>query len=182
MAYSENPPFDRGTTYFGGGTVSATEGEHLCGKKFEFVDQTHKPGSVVTCMVVRAKAAITVARVGVEFDTDAGEYDHLVNAICDTAGAYGWPIDDKLVVGSTIPANDLFYLVVDGPCQMLTSATSSNEAADLVAGGPVTMNGSGKLDGSPSANNHVIGYCDATSTTTNTLVIVWVTGPGQNEY
>ena len=174
MAYNEALPFERGTTYFNGRTPVANEADHLLGKRFTVVDDTHQVGSPIELMVVKAEANITVARVGVEFDTDAGDIDRQVAEICNTAGAYGWPIDDKYVVASTITADDLFYVVTKGLCSCTTSATAGGAASDIAQGGYVTFDGAGKIDGSPSANNHIVGLADSTTTTTNTAIVILV--------
>ena len=52
-------PFPRGKTYFDGGTVDATSGEHLLGQRFAFDDRDPtdpikmRSGSWVVCELVR---------------------------------------------------------------------------------------------------------------------------------
>jgi hypothetical protein len=184
MAHFEEPPFARGDTYFGTGTPTANDGDQICGRKYEFPDTVNGTNYKVVCMAVRntSGSAITVARACGEFDTGVNSIDREISQFpANTAGAYCWPLDDAYVVGTTIADDDIFYVVVEGPCVVKTSATGTSEAADVTQGVGVVINGSGLVDGSPATTQHVFGLATATSSTTSTNVLILV-GNRRNSY
>jgi hypothetical protein len=116
MARNENPPFERGTTFYGGATIDQNDlgGANLEGQEFEFEDlvtatvgstKVARSGHKVRCRVVRnagASAILPKTITGFSTSTSAGTYGTKATGTV-TAGGVGYPV------------GDLFYVVVQGP-------------------------------------------------------------------
>jgi hypothetical protein len=78
-------------------------------------------------------AAITVARKGIAFDITKGRFAICASSLTPTAGHISRPIDDMYAVGYSIPAGDWFWVVEEGPCEVLVTNGSTvnqgNEAS-----------------------------------------------------
>jgi len=170
-------PFPRGNAYNADSllTMSNTLHDHLEGKFYTVPDTEHKTGKMVTLMVVKNRTgdAITVARKFVELTAEValGWGCKVTTFPCDTAGAVAVPLDDAMTVGGTIAANDLFFVVVEGPCYVTTASAVDN----LVAGGGVTTDNAGLIanKANPAAGEFCIGTLDyLASYTASTATIV----------
>lgn len=126
-------PIARGTTYFDGGTTDATSAEKLLGTMRSVNDTVNGTGREVVLKLVRNEsgAALAAGR-GVVYT--ASEYGLSVSGY----GFAGSPrfagyVDDAYA--STIPANDIFWIVVDGPVQIDgNTVATSRSVHDLVKG------------------------------------------------
>lgn len=125
MARDENPPFDRGSTYFNGGTVSSTDGSHLEGREWVFEDidptnRTLRTSHPVRVKVVRNTSGIALLpkRI-VRFEADGLDYGARVDGYTRLTAARGYLVDEFLPAAG-VPANDLFYIVIEGPAMALT--------------------------------------------------------------
>ena len=79
-------------------------------------------------------------------------------------------MDDKYADDaiSTIATNDLFYVVEDGPCDVLRSATAATTAEQL-PGFPVTPSALGTIhEDGPSTGQYIVGVLDEGVATTST--------------
>jgi len=142
MARNENPPFSRGETFYNGATIDSNDlgGTHLEGKEWVFEDVNPHTGvartnKYVTVRVMRNSSGIALLpkRIGAcEIDaTTPDEWGRRVAGYTTTTAAHGKPIDEYLPAAG-VPANDLFYIVMDGPAVVLTSL--SDLSADVAAG------------------------------------------------
>lgn len=144
MARNENPPFPRGETFYNGETIDTNDlgGIHLEGAEWIFEDVhastgVARTGRPVRCRVVRnsSGAAILPKRL-VKFEAGALEYGSRCDgyAIASAADSpeQGWPADEYLAAAG-VPTNDLFWIVVEGPAEVLTSI--ADMATDLGIGG-----------------------------------------------
>ncbi len=127
MARNENPPFERGTTFYGGATIDTNDlgGANLEGQEFEFEDlvtatvgstKIARSGHKVRCRVVRnsGSAAILPKTItGFTTSTTAGTYGTKATGTV-AAGGVGYPVDEQLPAAG-VPVGDLFYVVVGGP-------------------------------------------------------------------
>ena len=138
MARDENPPFERGKTFFGpDATIAAasiTETDYLLGKEWIFEDVDYsvstptKPlrsGRKVRCRLVRNLSATTqYGKYLVTFKASAGMYDNEIDGMADTTAERAFPVDEFLPSTGVI-ANDLFWIVVEGPAMCRTPLEAS---------------------------------------------------------
>lgn len=166
-------PFPRGFTWGDGQvTLDATSGSQLLGQVYEVPDSIHLTGKNVKLRVVKNDgSAITVARKGVSYGTAAGDFGRFVTGFNVTAGGYGQLIDDAFAVGKVIAANDLFYVVEEGPCNALSSSAASTLAAQC----EVSFAAGGRLTTITGASTYYcIGKTDIACNTTSTTILIHV--------
>lgn len=184
---NSNLPFPRGSTasdYGNAGlTLSDTYLQEYEGIEYEVDDTIHNTGQKVTLRIVKndTGSAITPATQLFQFSTGAKDYGRRVGAVTGTAGMVCVPIDDaynyKDVEGTAtaftptdIPDDDLFYVVIKGPCLMMTGGTSIN----LATHGAVVCDAAGALGAAvAAAGKNPIGTIDQATTDTDTAVLVW---------
>jgi meiotically up-regulated gene 157 (Mug157) protein len=117
-------------------------------------------------------SAITAANKFCEFSTtSARDFGGRVGTFpADTAGAVVKPLDDAYAAGYSIPANDMFYVVEDGLCDVLAEATYN-----LTAGDPVATDAAGLVNGAQAAaGEYIVGRIDVSGTTGSVNVLVHV--------
>lgn len=132
MARRENPPFERGKTFYDGATIDSNNlgGAHLEGTIWEFEDVDLSPttgakkirtGRTVTCMIVRnASAGAILPKRLVTLQQSAGNYHGRVDGYATTTAQQdSYPVDEFLP-SAGCPANDLCYIVIEGPAVVLT--------------------------------------------------------------
>jgi hypothetical protein len=163
----------------GGGTgitLSATlPPVSLEGTIYEVPDTIHGLGGVVKLRCVRndTGSAITVANDLCEMAAaSAGDFGRKVDTFpCNTAGAICKPLDDAYTITS-IPANDLFYVVEAGPCAVRVESSS----VSLSGGNSLASDGSGRINGAvAAAGEYVVGVADAACSTASAELVVHVT-------
>lgn len=132
MARNENPPFGRGETFYGISPSPAIDTNNLGGQEFEgktwlFEDldfsKTNKPARTnryVLCMCVRndSGAALLPQRL-VTFEKTAGKFPGKVDGYATVDADHAYPVDEFLP-STGVPANDLFWIVIEGPAMCLT--------------------------------------------------------------
>lgn len=175
-------PFLRGTTY-GDGQLTLTDAtaEKLKGMVFETTDDLHGTGNSVMLRVVQndSGSALTIARIGkcVPFTTSNVSFGKRASATLAGAGVVAKPIDDYYTEKgvSEIPANDLYYVVEEGPCDLMGDASHSLDS-DAV-GTPVSVSGSGLIDSSEDGH-FVVGATMEQADTSATTSIQCYVRPG----
>lgn len=150
MARNENPPFPRGTTWGGGATVASTDGAQYAGKSYVFEDSadraigSFRSNRFVTCRIVRNNSGGTLTApakklcimdLGGGTVADAGSN---VSNFTTSSADKGYPADEYLT--GNVLANDLFYIVTDGPAKCITDASGST---NIAVGGVVVPGASG---------------------------------------
>lgn len=146
MARNENPPFGRGETFFGGGTTNTTDGANLEGMEWQFED-------LQWTGVAGAKPARTNRKVRCKIVRNVSGIALLPKRLCKyklTSGLYGAQVDgyttldaedfagvvDEWLPAAGVPANDLFWIVLEGPTICLTdiaaAATNSYSAGQAL--------------------------------------------------
>jgi hypothetical protein len=147
---------------------------------YEVRDKNNGTGAIVKLRVVKAESAITVQtnRLLYRFGTTAKDFGRTIAGPTNSQGMVCKPMDDVYAAGLVIAANDLFYVVDGGPCQISSAAVASSIAQhDLV-----TCGTDGKLDnGVASVYDFIVGRADAAITTANTASLIWVY-PGLGGY
>lgn len=159
MARTENPPFERGMTFYNGGTIDANNlgGVQHEGKIWEFEDldysntsvgaKKQRSGRMVKCMCVRNVSGIALLPkrlAGIYTAGADGKYAlGRVAGYTTTTNERGYPIDEFLPAAG-VPANDLFWVVVEGPAMCIT---------DLAAGAGNVINVGSYVDALTAATS-----------------------------
>ena len=170
-----NLPFERGGTFGGasGMTLSGVSIEKLVGATFVVPDDVHETGAQVTLRLVKndSGSAITFNNQIVRFGTDSKDFGRYVDGTTNVNGMIGLPIDDAYAASYSIPDNDYFYVVQQGPCDVLSAAS----AFVGIAHEPVTPNSAGALHQKRAgAYDFILGTLDADSSAESTAMLVWV--------
>jgi len=172
-------PFPRGSTFSDAGIVTMDDSmrSDLEGKLVQVEDTVHDTGEQITLRIVKndTDGAITVARKCGEFSTTSeADYGARIGTFpCDTDGAVCKPIDDAYTVGFSIPDDDLFYVVEEGLCDILSNASAITSAA----GEAVAVDTAGTLkDNAAAAGKYVIGVLQEAATVAATAYLVRVSG------
>lgn len=152
MARDENPPFQRGETFYNGETIDANDlgGTQLEGAEWVFEDidpdtgiqRTERP---VRCRIVRNTAA--TALLGgrlVQYEAGAGEYGARVDGYATTTAVACAPLDEYLPSGG-VPVNDLAWVVIEGPAEVTVTlaagATSNFSVGDWMVAATAATSG-----------------------------------------
>jgi hypothetical protein len=176
-------PFPRGKTGATlvkfGTTLTSTFRDDLVGQTFPVEDKIHGTNRTLRLRIVRnvSGGALTVANLANRFLayrlTTAGDLGRNVTGLTGTIGMQGRPIDDyynEETALTSIAANDLFYVVDEGPCYATTAAAD----ASLTHGEPVTCDALGALYKTKAVEgHHEMGqYIGATTTTEDQKVVI----------
>lgn len=143
MAYFENLPFPRGSTFYNGGTIDSNnlqglnlEGQEYLHEDLDFTNKYNTPRSdrLVRVRVVRnvAAAALLPKRLA-RMQASGLYYNQRVDGYTTVDNARGYPIDEFLAA-TGVPVNDLFYVVVGGPATVLTSLSGAGFNGDVAVG------------------------------------------------
>lgn len=168
-------PFPRGKTYGDGVlTMTATLASALEGKLYRVADTVNGTGFDVVLRCVRNKkgSTITVARTFAQFAVAAaGEWGRKIAVTGSgcTADLPSSGIDDAYEVGFEILDKDLFYVVDEGPVQVLTG----NSGVNLANGVPVACDTDGDIAAATTtAGSAIVGYVDLATTEENTATLI----------
>jgi hypothetical protein len=176
-------PFERGRTYCDGVvTPGATLFDSLLGKTFRVPDTVNSTGQHVYLVAVKNStgSAITVVRKFFSFEIDtAKDFPRYCGALPNTsAGGIVLALDDAYTVGASIPNNDIFWAVCEGPVSVLTGAS----IASLAAGGGVASDNAGLIadQATAAASEFVYGTLNYLATyVINTATLVNAQARGQ---
>lgn len=174
--YQNTLPFPRGQTWADGQvTPTASSAADLLGKVYEVPDTVHDTGLMVKVRVVKNDStAITVARKVVAYGTATNDFGRFANGFVAAAGGFGKPLDDAYTVGASIPANDLFYVVENGPCDVLSTVAASGSVS---AGEEVSCGATGKLTTNVAEGQFILGYAMEAIVTNSTGQIFVIENP-----
>ncbi len=148
-------PFPRGTTFSQCSkaglnplvTLADTTAKNLEGRKFQVPDTIHNTGEFIVLRVVKNHngSALGTTRLIHKFSTASkDDWGHRIAGVADANGTLmGKPMDDAYWYGtentanhdvfSTIPDNDLFYVVEEGPCHVLCETTTKFSVGQAAA-------------------------------------------------
>ncbi len=202
MPNMEAPPFERGSTYYNGGTIDSANlgGGNLEGRIYEFADldfsnvnpgaRPARSGRTVFCMVVRnvAAAALLPKRLVTLQKTAGNAYLGKVDGYATITADRCYPVDEFLPAAG-VAVNDLFYIVVKGPAMVLTDLAGADNNVLPVSTILVSLTGatsgattSGRvapqdLTGATAVLgaqlNNVVGRALSAKTTGNTNADIW---------
>lgn len=133
--FMENLPFPRGSTFYGNGTPNLTDVGAIAleGKEYLVQDSNVGDGTVVLRVVRNVSGTALAAKRLVRFQS--GYEGRRVDGYGAVQNQWTYPVDDAY--GSqTIANNDLFYVVVRGPCLInssLAGADTNWSVGDYVA-------------------------------------------------
>lgn len=192
MARSENPPVDRGSWLEDGIAIDTANpiDPHLEGKEWVFEDYSpttglSRSGRNVRCRLVRNNSGIALLpRRCVQFDTTtAGKYGSSVTGYANTT-AQDCAVVDEYLPSAGAPNGALFWVVVEGPTEVLTDlAGGANNPFNLgstvvaltaVTSGATTAGRVAPQDLTGSTANlgnqiqNALGYALTAKTTANT--------------
>ena len=188
MARNEQPPFDRGSTWYNGGTIDANNlgGQQIVGREWLFEDinittKQLRSNKFVRCRAVRNVSGVSVLpKHLVQFQYSnspaggTGVLDPPVTYGAEVSGyttssdgqpadpsvGHGYPVDE-FVAAAGVPNNDIFWIVVDGPAMCLTAQNALN--------GNINVGDKVVACGTTAATTGVTGGCvDAVSYVNNT--------------
>lgn len=146
MARNENPPFPRGSTFYNGNTIDTNNlgGVNLEGMIWVFEDlelgtpqKGTRTGKPVTCMCVRnvGASAILPGQL-VTMQVSGLNATARVDGKARTTAVNCVPVDEWLPAAGC-PVNDLCWVVIEGPCMMLTDLAAG--ANNLIPEGTVLV-------------------------------------------
>lgn len=133
----QSPPWERGATFYGGETIDSANlgGSNLLGKTYVFEPATQfgygttqdQSGRFVTVKVVRnlSGVALKPGRLVVYATASTVAHEGAVSGYATAASDRPAGIVDEHLPAAGVPANDLFYLVVNGPSKFTTGATTA---------------------------------------------------------
>ena len=130
MAIGETPPFPRGKTRYDGDTITSTNlgGVTEEGKEYFFVDydmSTSPPyktrtDRIVKCRLVRNASGIALLpKRLVRYQKTAGNYKKRVDGYCAITAEDWAGVVDEWLTSAGVPNNDLFYIAISGPTNVL---------------------------------------------------------------
>ncbi len=129
----ENMPFKRGATY---GTTDTSVGKQYEGKIYVHEDQAYGTGLFVTVRVCRNNSGAALQpRRAVKFNLTAGVGFSDVAGYSSVTAEKSGVVDDLILGTAGVPAGDLFYVVVGGPCLAKTSSQAGAENSIAVGDG-----------------------------------------------
>jgi hypothetical protein len=187
MARDEAAPFARGETYYNGEAIDSGNlgGINLEGKEYVIEGDDGRP---VRLKVVRNSSSIALKpRRAVKFDTGSGvNVGTRVSGYTAAVGDVPAGVVDEKLPAAGVPANDLFYIVIEGPTEGVTvesglTAISKGDRVVPGTGTSSTSDDAGKLQkqdvsgtAATLANNiqNVVGRAAAAQASTNTAVAI----------
>lgn len=184
MAKDETLPFQRGFTFYNGGTIDSGNlgGVNYEGKEYRTEDTIYGTGQYVTLRVVRNSGSFNLLpKRMVSFDT--AYVGCRCNGYTTANYAPGVPVDELLPAAGVVP-NDLFYVIMEGPCAVLTAldggadnvinimdplvALTAATSGATTAGRVQTASTSGSTTNQRDSLLNVVGRAVSAQTTANT--------------
>ena len=129
---SASLPFPRGQTFFNGGTTNTTDGLNLEGMEVIVRDTTYGSGRPVRLKCVRNVSGVTLYPKYLVRYQQTGDYfgKRVDGYVQGNAADYAGVVDELV---TSVPANDLFWIVVEGPTIVKRSA-SNFSGSDVAVG------------------------------------------------
>src|SRR5208337_1329881 len=179
MARDETPPFPRGATFLNGAAINTTDylstqlpGYNLEGKEWLTEDTVNSTGLYVRLRAVRNASGVALvqgANGSKLVQPKTGYQGRRVSGYTTQPGMLGYPIDDAYKSGYSIPNNDLFYIVVEGPVQV-QNAQEASANTPAIADGDLLVSCTGGVSTAASTS---VGCVE---TYTNALTTNWTYG------
>lgn len=167
MSWTETPPFDRGNSFVNGNTIDTVNdpypGVNFEGKEYIFPDKQYGTGVPVKVRAVRNTTGGFVLP-GRLYAYDPAYPRQRVNTATVLAGGRGWPADE-LLPAAGVQNNDLFFIVISGPCLVYTGATPG--ASNVIAVGDQVVPIAAATSGAPDAGAVGVGGLAASTAISN---------------
>ena len=186
-----DPPFDLGETLLGTDDDSNLINTHWEGAIFSFPDvdrsvgpragRTRRSGAAIRAVCVRntSGGALVVAKKALKFDLTPGTRKLLgtVDGQCSAVNQFGGVGDNELT--TSVASNDLFWLIVGGPAEVLYKDGESIAIGDLLttsatAGSVIEATSGSAAVGMASAINVIGRALTAPGTTSSTTALIHV--------
>jgi hypothetical protein len=132
MARDENPPVERGATYFAGRDTDTDSFANMEGHKWRWEDTLYGTGFFVDTVLVRNTSGVTLQGKRLAVFDSANFGRRLAGYAATTAAPHAVVIDDALGANG-VPNNDLCWVIVRGPCLVKTDLAGG--AANVIAAG-----------------------------------------------
>lgn len=136
MARDEAPPFERGATWYGGGTINSSDldAPNLEGKEFVFEPvqpgaastQADPSGRAVRVKVVRNRSGVNLKPARLVKFKASDPIEGSVDGYCYAVGDRPAGVVDEYLPAAGVPDLDLFYVVIDGPTKVTQTHTSNS--------------------------------------------------------
>jgi hypothetical protein len=169
MAKTENLPFEKGSTLWGGvaADISASGYDHLLGKEFQIEDTG--TGALQTLRVVRQTSSNRfTTKLAYQYDNVAASIGRKIKDATTDGSQMAGVLDDDL--STTVAQNDICYIHVAGPVNW-TKGTATNMAVREVC----TPSLGGKFEVATATKAQVGIYDSAAKTTAVTTASrVWL--------
>ena len=157
--YLRELPFPRGSTLSCASLISLDDStmSQLEGRLVQVEDTEHGTGEQITLRIVKNDTGgdITVSKKLAAFSTTSeSDYGCRIGTFVNTTdGGVCKPIDDAYTI-TTIPDDDLFYVVEEGSCDIVSAAGGISSAA----GEAVSSDNLGCIkDNASAAGKYVVG-------------------------
>lgn len=139
MSRDQQPPFARGETAYNGGTIDTNDpfglvGVNIEGKEYVFepdspdvpAGQSDPNGRAVRCKVVRNRSGANLKPGRLVHFDESGTYnlETGVDGYCKALADRPAGIVDEFLPAAGVPANDLFYIVIDGPTKVANQSAA----------------------------------------------------------
>lgn len=170
MARDESPPFERGTGWYQGGTIDSNnlDGVNYEGKEYEFEDSVYFTGHKVRVRVVRNTGAVALRGSKLaQFDLTTF-FPRRITGYAAVGAQFALPIDE-LHGAAGIAVNDLGYVVVRGPCAILTSL--AGDGTDVISVGDRLVAQTAATSGATTAGRVITNTITAASTFLGTALL-----------
>lgn len=140
MSKEESPPFPRGSTFYDGATIDSANlgGVDLEGREWVFEDldlttagaKAHRTNFQVRCRIVRNSSGVTIVpnRVVTYQSTNWGKR---IDGMCDLLSENAAGVVDEWLPTAGVVANDLFWIVVEGPAMCNTTGAAITETINV---------------------------------------------------
>jgi len=166
-------PFPRGQTLYDGATSVDDTAKKIIGQCFEVPDTLHGSGSRVVLRAVQNDKGSAITPELKFYSFQSGSHDEWgtkVDGVCGTEGELGKPMDDytRTTKLSSIVDHDVFFVVEEGNCRVLKTATTS-----FTAGMAVQTNVRGKALRA-AAGDVVVGAAISSYTAAVTNMVIRV--------
>lgn len=145
MARDNNPPFERGATFYGGNDIDSNNlgGENLEGKEYLFEDvparslyeetNPRTTGFPVVCRVVRNVSGVALQGKRLVDLKVTGYYGRRAAGYARIGADKFCLPSDEFLPDAGVPNNDLFYVVARGPALIKTAV--AGDATNVIAEG-----------------------------------------------
>ena len=163
-------PFERGKTFFGGLTANTTDGAWLEGKEYQIEDTNNGTNAYVRLRATRNKSGFALAPkrlVAYGGNNLLGQGAGYANVNPQVVAGV---VDDQYT--GTVADQDLFYMVVEGPCLVKTPLEAN--ANNVINVNDYLVNTTGATTGATTGGRGITQVLTgATAPLANNIQLTW---------